>query len=214
MTRARRGCAFGALRTDVCRGRTRAEMKDSLRRSAALTLEEWLSAGSRNRDSSVRPCKARGTRQLCATSDSNERLNRPLLTMERLRQPVAAHGNGFRLFSRFRGGSICRCCHPLHPRDSIKAPSSVIRIGYVAASRPVSCVGSRRAGQQLKGRWRASVFVVSRAKDLRPTPGGRPLVGGGLFDELRRELRVHMADAGVQAATIGVSPSGRSGMGG
>jgi len=27
------------------------------------------------------------------------------LTMERLRQPVAADGNGFRLFSRFRGAA-------------------------------------------------------------------------------------------------------------
>jgi hypothetical protein len=31
-------------------------------------------------------------------TDSNRR---PLLTMERLRQPVATRGNGFRLFSRF-----------------------------------------------------------------------------------------------------------------
>ena len=31
-----------------------------------------VSAGSRNRDSRVRPCKARAARQLCATSDSNE----------------------------------------------------------------------------------------------------------------------------------------------
>jgi len=30
-----------------------------------------------------------------------------LLTMERLRQPVAAGGNGFRLFCGFEGGPIC-----------------------------------------------------------------------------------------------------------
>src|SRR5213083_1064240 len=48
-----------------------------------------------------------------------------LLTMERLRQPVAADGNGFRLFSRFRGAAdlpliATGCNHGapqrLHPR--------------------------------------------------------------------------------------------------
>jgi hypothetical protein len=50
-----------------------------------------------------------------------------LLTMERRTQPVAAGGNGFRLFLRVTGpGRFAGDCRLLQPRGSIKAPSAAL----------------------------------------------------------------------------------------
>src|SRR5713101_5588896 len=51
-----------------------------------------------------------------------------LLTMERRTQPVAAGGNGFRLFLRFQPSvDFAAGCHRLQPRGSIKAPPPALR---------------------------------------------------------------------------------------
>jgi hypothetical protein len=50
----------------------------------------------------------------------------PLLTMERLRQAVAANGNGFGLFPPLPRSAVCRWLPPVATTGSIKAPSRAL----------------------------------------------------------------------------------------
>ena len=75
-------------------------------------VRERLDAGHLGCQSrSVKSCGPSGSQDLAFLA---EQARRPppflgcTLTMERLRQPVATHSNGFRLFEGLRGRSICR----------------------------------------------------------------------------------------------------------
>jgi len=52
--------------------------------------------------------------------------------MERLRQPVATGGNGFRHFRGLRADPFATDYHPLQPQGSIHPPTFVVSIGDIA----------------------------------------------------------------------------------
>jgi hypothetical protein len=58
--------------------------------------------------------------------------------MELRRQPVATHGNGFRLSGPFEAVPFATDCHGLRPLGSIKAPRLVASVGYDARKLDIS----------------------------------------------------------------------------
>jgi hypothetical protein len=76
-----------------------------------------------------------------------------LLTMERLRQPVAAGGNGFRLSGRFSRPGDLPLCRRLQPRGSTKAPSAALELGRESKDESERFLG---AGPVLADEWFAA----------------------------------------------------------